>query len=152
MSGLLLADMCGLVLGIINLDGCARFEKGSTMSDSEKKKEERGSETGLIEKAFLMGLGATSVAREKAEELADELIKRGQMTKTESEGFVGRLANKADETTNSLGKTVAKETAKVVEGMGLASKKDIARLEAELTEIKALIAQSRPRADEPDGQ
>jgi len=122
------------------------------MSDSEKKNEERGPETGLIEKAFLMGLGATSVAREKAEELADELIKRGQMTKTESEGFVGRLANKADETTTSLSKTVAKETAKVVEGMGLASKKDIARLEAELTEIKALIAQSRPRADEPDGQ
>ncbi len=144
--------MCGLVLGIIHVDGYARFEKGSTMSDSEKKSEERGSETGLIEKAFLMGLGATSVAREKAEELAEELIKRGQMTKSESEGFVGRLANKADETTTSLSKTVAKETAKVVEGMGLASRKDIARLEAELTEIKALIAQSRPRADEPDGQ
>jgi len=113
------------------------------MTESNDKGQERTSETGLIEKAFLMGLGATSFAREKAEELADELIKRGQMTKTESEGFVGRLANKADETTSSLGRAVAKETARVVEGMGLASRKDIERLEAELTEIKALIVAER---------
>lgn len=118
------------------------------MTEHNDKDAKQGVETGLIEKAFLMGLGATVFAREKAEELADELIKRGQITKSDSEGFVGRLSDKADETTSSLGKAIAKETTKVIEAMGLASKKDVERLQVELTEIKALLASRR---SDPDG-
>lgn len=119
------------------------------MTDGSEKTAAPESDLGLIEKAFLVGLGAAVFAKDKAEELADELIRRGQMTKSESEGFVVRLANKADEATSSAGRTVAQESAKVVESMGLASKKDIERLEAELTEIKALIASLRPDAGDP---
>jgi polyhydroxyalkanoate synthesis regulator phasin len=113
------------------------------MSD-ETKTNVPDSELGLIEKAFLMGVGAAVFAKDKAEELADELVKRGQLSKAESESFVGRMANKADEATSSATRAVAHETAKVVEGMGLASKKDLESVEAELTEIKAMIASLRP--------
>jgi len=119
------------------------------MTEHNDKDAKQSVETGLIEKAFLMGLGATVFAREKAEELADELIKRGQITRSDSEGFVGRLSEKADETTSSLGKAIAKETTKVIEAMGLASKKDVERLQVELTEIKALLASRRSDSDGP---
>ncbi|PKQ30163.1 MAG: hypothetical protein CVT60_01600 [Actinobacteria bacterium HGW-Actinobacteria-10] len=105
-------------------------------------------DVGLIEKAFLMGIGVAMTAKDKAEELADELVARGQMTKDESDSFVGRVAVKADEASAQARTTVAEETGKVVASMGLASKKDLERVEAELTEIKALIASLRPTSTE----
>ncbi|MBE0416400.1 MAG: hypothetical protein IBX63_01365 [Coriobacteriia bacterium] len=114
--------------------------------DTEKDKPTSTPEidTGLIEKAFLMGLGAAFFAKDKAEELADELVKRGRLTREDSDSFTGRLVDQADSAAASAQKTVSEETAKVVERMGLASKADLARLESELTEIKALIASLRP--------
>lgn len=106
------------------------------------------SDVGLIEKAFLMGIGVAMTAKDKAEELADELVARGQMTKDESDTFVGRVATKADEASAQARKTVAEETGRAVASMGLASKKDLERVEAELTEIKALIASLRPTSTE----
>ncbi len=102
-------------------------------------------ETNIIEKAFLMGLGAAFLAKDKAEELADELVKRGTMTRDESGSFVGKVTTQAHDTTASARKTVSEETAKVADGLGLVSKKDFERLEAEMAEIKALIASLKPQ-------
>jgi len=101
-------------------------------------------DVGLIEKAFLMGIGAAMLAKEKVEELADDLVKRGKITREESDSFVNRLVDEADKSATSAQKTVARETEKVVEKMGLASKKDLDDVHAELTEIKALLASLRP--------
>lgn len=101
-------------------------------------------EAGLVEKAFLMGMGAAFLAKDKAEELADEMVKRGRMTREESDSFAGRLVKQADSAADSAQKTVSEETARAVKRMGLASKDDLARLENELTEIKAMIAAMRP--------
>jgi polyhydroxyalkanoate synthesis regulator phasin len=113
-------------------------------TDKEQPKAAPETEAGLIEKAFLMGMGAAFIAKDKAEELADEMVKRGRMTREESDSFASRLVNQADSAADSAQKTVSEETAKVVKRMGLASKEDLAKLENELTEIKALIASLRP--------
>lgn len=101
-------------------------------------------DVGLIEKAFLMGLGTAVFARDKAEQLAGEMVKKGQMTKEESDSFVGKVAVKADETSAAVQKTVAVETEKNVKRMGLVTKADLAGLQDELTEIKAMLASLRP--------
>lgn len=97
-------------------------------------------ETNIIEKAFLMGLGAAFLAKDKAEELADELVKRGTLTKEESGSFVGKVSAQAHDATSAARKSVTEETAKVADGLGLVSKKDFERLEGEIAEIKALLA------------
>ncbi len=102
-------------------------------------------EASIIEKAFLMGLGAAFLAKDKAEELAEELVKRGEMTKDESGTFVGKVATQAKDATSSARKTVSEESAKVAEGLGLVSRKDFDRLEAEIAELKALIASLKPQ-------
>lgn len=99
---------------------------------------------GLIEKAFLMGIGAAMVAKDKAEELANELVERGKLTKEQSDSFVNRLASQADSASKSVQTTIAREVERVVEGMGLASAKDVEEIRDELTEIKAMIASLRP--------
>jgi polyhydroxyalkanoate synthesis regulator phasin len=91
-----------------------------------------------------MGGGAALLAKDKAEELADELVKRGKLTREQTDSFVSRMVSRADEATKSVQTSVAKETEKVVETMGLASAKDVEEIRAELTEIKSLIASLRP--------
>jgi polyhydroxyalkanoate synthesis regulator phasin len=117
-----------------------------TEHDTEKDQPKKSAdvETGLVEKAFLMGLGAAFFAKDKAEELADELVQRGKISREDTESFTGRLVDQADSAAGSAQKTVSDETAKVVQRMGLASKADLDRLESELAEIKALIASMKP--------
>lgn len=107
-------------------------------------------DVGLIEKAFLMGVGAAMLAKEKVEELADELVAKGKLTREDSESFVARVVDRADEAGKSVQSTVARETERVVAGMGLASAKDVEEIRAELTEIKALIASLRPLGSETE--
>lgn len=113
---------------------------------ADKETTGRSAEVGLIEKAFLMGLGTAMYAKDKAEELANEMIERGQMTKEESDSFIGKVAARADEATNSVQKTVAEETEKNVKRMGLVTQADLSALQDELTEIKAMLAALRPEA------
>ncbi len=49
----------------------------------------------LMKKAFLIGLGATAVTMDKAQELADELVKRGEMTQKDAKGFTEDLKERA---------------------------------------------------------
>jgi polyhydroxyalkanoate synthesis regulator phasin len=111
-----------------------------------EEKPAAGQDTGLIEKAFLMGIGAAMLAKEKTEELAEELIKRGTLTRDQSESFVNRVATQAEQASRSAKDAVAHETERMVAGVGLASAKDVDDIRAELTEIKALIASLRPGA------
>lgn len=117
------------------------------MSEHDTQKDQpkppSDSDAGLVEKAFLMGMGAAFFAKDKAEELADELVRRGRLSREDTESFTGRLVDQADTAAGSAQKAVADETAKVVGRMGLASKADVERLENELTEIKELIASLR---------
>jgi polyhydroxyalkanoate synthesis regulator phasin len=119
-------------------------EVENASADSQDAGARTAGEVGFAERAFLMGVGAALFAKEKAEELADELVRRGQISQAESESFAGRLANRADQTATSAQKAVADETAKVVQRMGLVSKRDLAEVHDELTEIKAMIASLRP--------
>jgi polyhydroxyalkanoate synthesis regulator phasin len=103
-------------------------------------------EIGLIEKVFLMGVGAASLAKEKTEELAEELVSRGTITREESDTFVSRLLGKAEEAGKTAKSTVERETGKAVSGAGLASAKDVEDIRSELTEIKSLIAALRTQS------
>jgi len=114
---------------------------------AEEKKE---TDLGFIERTFLMGVGAALFAKDKAEELADELVERGKLSREESGTFAHRLADEADKASESMQKTVTKETERVVAGMKLASSKDIDDVHEELTEIKALLASLRPLGAEPE--
>jgi polyhydroxyalkanoate synthesis regulator phasin len=49
----------------------------------------------LWKKAFLIGLGATAVTMEKVQELANELVERGELTQKDARGFSEDLKNRA---------------------------------------------------------
>ncbi|MFH1007668.1 MAG: phasin family protein [Candidatus Latescibacterota bacterium] len=52
----------------------------------------------LIQKALFAGLGALALTKDKAEELVDDLIKRGEVASEERSRIVHDLLGKAEET------------------------------------------------------
>jgi polyhydroxyalkanoate synthesis regulator phasin len=79
-----------------------------------------------------MGLGAAFLAKDKFDELLDDLEKRGQMSRSEAKTFLEDAKARAQKEEEALSARIREEIKKVLEDMGLATKDDIA-------EIKALL-------------
>ncbi len=53
-----------------------------------------------MKKLMLAGIGAINLSREKAEEIFDELVKKGEMTSDEKSAAMKKMADKIDEKTD----------------------------------------------------
>lgn len=62
----------------------------------------------IIKKTILAGLGLISLTREKAEEIAKDLIKRGELAETEEAKFVKDLLEQAEKSRAELEKKLEK--------------------------------------------
>jgi len=83
-----------------------------------------------------MGLGAAFLAKDRFEAFLDELEKRGEMSRTEARTFLEDARARALKEEEAASARIREEVKKVLEGMGLATKEDVA-------EIKALL-QKKP--------
>jgi polyhydroxyalkanoate synthesis regulator phasin len=109
--------------------------------------EDRTDVAGLVERAFLMGLGVMELTRERAQKLAKELEERGKMSESEAKKVADRISEMASEQQESVRKTVDKESDRFLHATGVATKEDLDALREEIAELKALIA-SRAAGDE----
>jgi poly(hydroxyalkanoate) granule-associated protein len=92
----------------------------------------------LIRKALFAGIGAVALTKEKAEELVDELIKRGEVASEERPKIVQDLLGKAEETKKEWSGKVEKVVKETVEKLGIPAK---AELDALSQKIDALTAE-----------
>jgi polyhydroxyalkanoate synthesis regulator phasin len=58
----------------------------------------------LLKKGFYTGLGLTLITKEKAEELAKELVKKGELSEKEGKGYVEEILQKSEEASKELEK------------------------------------------------
>ncbi len=105
----------------------------------DKKRDVPFDVAGLMESAFMMGLGAIEVTREKAGEFADDLIERGKMSKSEAKDVADRIGNMAEKQQEAVRNVVQREADKAVKGAGMASKEDVEELRSQIAEIKAML-------------
>lgn len=101
-------------------------------------------DVGIVERAFLMGIGAAMLAKDKAQEVADMLIERGSMTRDDSRAFVERLTAEAEEAGRTASQAMGSEAERMAARLGLATARDIESIRAELSAIRAEIASLRP--------
>jgi polyhydroxyalkanoate synthesis regulator phasin len=83
----------------------------------------------LIKRMGLMGLGLAILTKEKADELAAELVEKGQMNQEDSAAFVSDLVKKSEKQKTDLEKKINEEIKKAVGKLNLATKDDIKKLE-----------------------
>ena len=84
---------------------------------------------------FMMGLGALALTREKAQKIADELVKKGKIESEEASAVVEEIAEKGKKTKTELSNLIKSELKKSVENLNLATGDDIDRLEKNIEEL-----------------
>jgi len=85
-----------------------------------------------LDKILAAGLGAMSITKEKAEQIFDEYVKKGQAQREQKTGFVKELLDSAEKTRTDLEKLVSEQVKKAVAQIQLATKDDIKRIEQKL--------------------
>jgi len=90
----------------------------------------------VAEKAFLVGLGAFSIARERVQKKIDELVQKGEGTKSNTGNLLRELIQKGRAEKEALRSTASRSKGAVLDQLKFATKEDIARLEQKLEELK----------------
>ncbi len=94
----------------------------------------------MWKKAFLIGIGATAVTVEKIQDLANELVERGEMTQKDAMGFTEDLKNRAvkekEQFESKVRDSVETYTKAAVKNLGLVTREEYDSLKAELDALK----------------
>ncbi len=86
-----------------------------------------------LEKSLLMGIGLLSMTREKAENIVNDLIKRGELEKGQGEKWVDQLTHRGEDERQAAGKMIRAEIKSAVDELGLVTKADLQQLAAKET-------------------
>ncbi|MCK5019510.1 MAG: hypothetical protein KAS32_20795 [Candidatus Peribacteraceae bacterium] len=89
----------------------------------------------IIKKAILAGLGALSLTRGKAEEIAKDLIKQGELAKTGEAKFVKDLMGWAEESKVAVEKKVEVVVKKVLPKLDVPTRKEFNELKAKVASL-----------------
>ncbi len=91
----------------------------------------------LLEKAVELGLGAALLTKETAGHLADDLVKRGAMTKDEGKKLVSDLLEKGKGQKEKMEEQLTKLVTRVIERSDLARESAVAELERRVAALEA---------------
>ncbi len=91
--------------------------------------------TEVIKKAMLAGLGA----QEKAKEFVDELVKAGELSKSDGASLVKEWVSKAEEGRKDLDVKIKDAMAAALEKLNIPTRDDIDKMEKKLQNISARL-------------
>ena len=103
----------------------------------------------MLQRVFLLGVGAATLTIEKIQELVDELVKKGQLTKEEGEALLENAAERAREQSVSLKETASDTYQDTLRAMGIASREEIEELQHRISVLEAQVYGKLTRIDEP---
>jgi len=89
----------------------------------------------IIKKTILAGLGVLSLSREKAEEITKDLVKRGEVAKTEEAKFVKDLMEKAEKSRVEVEKKIEKVVEKTLAKLNIPTRKELDALEKKVNKL-----------------
>jgi len=89
----------------------------------------------IIKKAMLVGLGA----QEKAKDFIEELVKAGELSKSEGASLVKEWVSKAEEGSKDMDHKVKDAIAAAFEKLNITTRDDLAKVEKKLQNISARL-------------
>jgi len=90
----------------------------------------------ITNKAFLAGLGAISLSRDKAEGFIDDLVKRGELSQEEKRGVLSELLESVEKRQVELGEFVHKEIRKILKSLDIPTREEINKLKEEIDSLR----------------
>jgi len=89
----------------------------------------------LIKKTILAGLGVLSLTREKAEDITKDLIKRGEVAKTEEAKFVKDLMERAEKNRVEVEEKIEKVVKKTLVKLNIPTHEEIKELKTKIDKL-----------------
>jgi len=89
----------------------------------------------IVKRAMLAGLGA----QEKAKEFVDELVKAGELSKSDAASMVKEWTSKAEESTKGMDVKLKDAVAGILEKLHIPSKDEFERLEKKVQSLSARV-------------
>ncbi len=86
----------------------------------------------FFERGFMATMGAVSLTREKTQEMVDDLVRRGEISKDEGKQLVDRMVRKGQEEQESFRKMVRQEVQVMLKELDLPDKQEIESLKEKI--------------------
>ncbi len=90
----------------------------------------------IIKKAFLAGVGAVSLSRERAKAIADELVKQGKLREQEGRVLVEEMLRKASSVKKDMERTVNQQVSTAYRKINLATQEQLKKMERRIHELE----------------
>ncbi|MDQ0177403.1 phasin family protein [Bacillus chungangensis] len=94
----------------------------------------------LISKGFSLGLGLAAASKEQVEKLVDELVKKGELTKSESNAFVNELLEKGDKLRTEIDEMIELRTKQLLRSLHVATEEEIEELRARIVQLEEQVS------------
>lgn len=136
-------DITSLVLAqiIVEQEKTKKIMLPSLLSPLRLLKRGGDSMMNLTKKMLLAGIGTLSLTKEKADKIADDLIKRGELSKSESKDFVVELLDMAEKEKDRIIEKIKPYIEKELEKMNFASQKSVDDLDKKIDSLENKINQ-----------
>lgn len=89
----------------------------------------------VLEQTIALGLGTILMTRDKAQEMIDDFVKRGQMSRDDAEKMVDQIMARGREGRKEIMGMVKEQVKDTLDQMNVATKDDIAHLEREIRKL-----------------
>jgi len=93
----------------------------------------------IIKNAVLASIGLISLTREKAEEFAKELIKKGELSENEKAKFIKDVLERSEKSKTEIEEKIEKTVETVMAKMNIPSKKEFEELKKKVEELSQLL-------------
>lgn len=96
--------------------------------------------TEAFSRPFLFGLGLAALTADKAKQLIDQAVKRGELSKEEGRTLWSTLAQRAEEEKRGLEGKINEQVRKALQNAGLATRTELEMLRARLDALESRLA------------
>ncbi len=92
-----------------------------------------------MRKLLYAGIGVFSITREKAEQVINELVDKGQVSREEAQDMVDDLVKKGEEERENIRQSIKEEIANASQNIGLVTRKEFNELKNRVEALEQLI-------------
>lgn len=102
----------------------------------------------IIERTLMLGLGAATLTRERLQAVADDFVRRGQLTREEGKEMVDSLASRSKEEARAALRQIDSTLQGAYSELGLATKREVEDLDFRLKQVEHRLALLEKQADQ----
>lgn len=95
----------------------------------------------LIKKAMFTGIGLALKTKDEVKDLAEELVKRGEVSEKEGKEFLDELQERYDDAQNKLEQRVENIVKKLIKKADLVTADELKGLKKEIRELKKAVSE-----------